>query len=444
MANAEQDHDQVPQQSLPPLKIIPVGDDQDEREARLQSVQPSPGYPYVVFLLADAITKRADLVLMDFTTNNVAIRYQVDGIWHNMPVLAREQGDYLLAALKQIAGLDYRERRQRQSGSFSAEYMKEKHKCRITSQGIAAGERVAMEIDRKKPSRENLEEIGMRPGQRTLLLNAINKPGGLVLFSGLPGDGLSTTWRATLQSTDRFMRDFFAVQEVSRQEPDVINIGSHTWDESRGETMLGSLRSLLLREPNAIAFTEIGSGSDLTEMSRIANEMEITVVTRIHARSAAEAVIRALMLKPDVGAFASALRVVVCQRTVRLLCTFCRQGFHANPALLNQLGLPPKRVPILYRQFQPGPDDLVDANGNPAELTPCESCSGLGYSERIGVFEVLEVDDRFRDAMKSNPTVASLTQAATESGHVSLRDESIVVVARGDTSLEEVQRALKK
>lgn len=429
---------------LPPLRFVARGETEDERQARLLTVQPSPGYPHAVLMLADAITKRVDVVLMDFTANGVNVRYQVDGMWFNMPPLPRDTGDYMLASLKELAGLDFRERRQRQHGTFVAEYLRLKHTCKLTSQGIPAGERVVIEIERKRPPLETLEDIGMRAGMRTKLLAAINEPGGLVLFSALPGDGLSTTWRAALQSADRFMRDFYSLQEASRQEPEVINVGTETWDEAKGQTFQSALKSLLLREPNAIAFTEMTSGAVLDEMSNLAIRRKVTIVSRLHARHATEAVARALMLKPNVEDFARALRLVLCQRVVRRLCPACRQPFQPNPALISQLGLPPARVPVLYRQFQPAPEQLVDERGNPVELPPCTRCGGPGFMERTAIFEMLEVDDRFRKAMMETPSVQALTDAAAKSGHVSLRDEGVVLVARGDTSLEELQRVLKK
>ncbi len=435
----------VPIDQLPPLKFTAAGDNPDLREANLQAVKPSPGYSYLVVMVADAITKRADLVLMDFTPNAVGVRYQVDGLWHNMPTMPRTSGDYMLASLKQLAGLDYRERRARQVGQFVAEYLKKKHKCQLTSQGISSGERVALVINRDKPPLENLEDIGMRPGMQSQLIQLMNEPTGLILISGLPGDGLSTTWRAALQSTDRFMRDFYVVEEKSRQEPEIINVSRETYDSSRGETVLEVMKSLMLREPNVVAFTELADAAALNELSKLANEHEMTTFGRLPARHATEAVMRALMLKPDVPAFAQALRAVSGQRLVRLLCQTCRQAYQPNPNLIAQLGLPPARVPVLYRHFQPSPEQVLDASGRPIEIAPCENCGGPGYYERTGIFELLLVDDRFRAAMQDpEPTVQKLAAAAQQSGHITLREEGIVLVARGDTSLDELQRVLKK
>jgi type II secretory ATPase GspE/PulE/Tfp pilus assembly ATPase PilB-like protein len=435
----------IPLESLPPVKLEAAGDSPDLKEANLQRVMPSPGYPHAILLLADAISKRADLVVMDFSQQQCAVRYQVDGMWYSMPSLSRMIGDYMLASMKQLAGLDYRQRRARQSGGFTATYLRKKHKCQLTSQGVPTGERVVLAIDRQRPPTGNLEEIGMRPGMRTRLIEIMNQSGGLVLFSALPGDGLSTTWRAALQSTDRFMRDFVVMEEKSRSEPEIINVESVTYDSSQGETLEQVLRSVLLREPHVVAFTELPDGKTLDRLTYLSNSRDLTTFGRLHAKHAVEAVLRALQLKPDVPGLARALRAVVGQRIVRMLCKSCRQPYQPSPKLLEQLGLPASRVPVLYRPFQPSREDLVDSNGRPVELQPCETCGGPGYYERTGIFELLVVDDRFRQAMQEpNPTVASLAAAAAKSGHMTLRDEGIVMVARGDLSIDELQRVLKK
>ena len=284
----------------------------------------------------------------------------------------------------------------------------------------------------------------MREGMRTPLVKVMNQVEGLVLFSALPGDGLSTTWRAALNSTDRFVRDFLVIEEKNQQEPDVINIRSATFDRSAGETAMTHLNDLLLKEPDVVGFTELPNGETVDALCHLSTNMGLTTFGRLYAKHAIEAVMRGMMLKPDVAKFAQALQVVVCQRVFRKLCSVCRSAFPPSPELLAQLGLPANRVPVLYRQFQPQPEELVDAKGQPIELEPCVECGGLGYRQRTAIFELLEVDDRFRHAMMNSPSVKSLTQAAVASGHISLRDEGVAAVAKGITSLEELQRILNK
>ena len=105
-------------EDLPPIDFKPGGENDEVKKANLQLVLPSPGYPSICLIMADAIVKHVDVILFDFTEAQVNVRYQVDGIWHPMPSFDRESGDYMLATAKQIANLDYRERRQRQVGTF--------------------------------------------------------------------------------------------------------------------------------------------------------------------------------------------------------------------------------------------------------------------------------------------------------------------------------------
>jgi type II secretory ATPase GspE/PulE/Tfp pilus assembly ATPase PilB-like protein len=394
-------------------------------------------------LLADATTKRADTVLLDFTRNEVAVRYQVDGLWHMMPPMDRATGDFMLAALKRLAGLDYKERQARQIGYFMVHYMRRDQRCQIVSQGVPTGERVVISIARKRAALETLDDLGMRPRMAKAVSDILHSQSGLLIVSALPQDGLSTLWRAVIHAGDRFMRDFYVVEEASKPEPEIVNFTPFVYDTAKGETPLTPLRSLLLKEPNVIGFNEIVDGRQLDRMTELVVDQQVMVVSRIHARSAADAIIRMVMMKPNVQRLMTALSGIVYGRLVRRLCTECRQAFKPNPALLAQLNLPPERVPVLYSHYTPRPEHLVDEKGQPIEPTPCRVCGGLGYAERIGVYELLIVTDAIREAVLSNPTVQSIAAVARQQGPT-LRDEGLAVVAKGITSLEELQRVLKR
>ena len=128
-------------------------------------------------------------------------------------------------------------------------------------------------------------------------------------------------------------------------------------------------------------------------------------------------------------------------RLTRLLCTACKLGFVPNPAMLQQLGLPPGRVAQLYREFQYQPG-MVDEND--VEIPPCPNCHGLGYVGRKGFFEMLTITDKLRQVIAKTPRFDHILAAARSEGHISLQQEGIVMVAKGVISLEELQRVLKK
>jgi type II secretory ATPase GspE/PulE/Tfp pilus assembly ATPase PilB-like protein len=429
---------------LPPIRFIADGPSEEIRAANLEAVLPSPGYPTMALVMADAIVKRTDVLVWDFNADNVDVRFQIDGIWHNMPTLDRQTGDFMLASLKRLANLDVQERRLRQQGFFVTEFVRTKFKCRIVAQGTKTGERVVVYFERKKPPTENLEECGMRPSIAEQTRVLLGKAHGLLLVSCLPGDGMTTSWRATLQSADRFVRDFFVIEESAHTEPDVINVNRVTYDRKLNEDPTSIIPRLLLRQPDVIAVADMTNAVVLDGFCDLANREKKLIVARTHARSSIDAVLRMVALKGSIDKFSSALLGVICHRVLRKLCDKCKRGFQPSNALLEQLGLPPGRVAVMYQRYEPRPEDLVDKNGKPIPYQPCAVCGGTGYVERTAVYELLTMNDALREALKANPTPEKLAMIARQHGHITMRDEAIVLVARGITSLEEVQRVFNK
>ncbi len=135
----------------PPIEFTTAGDTPEEQTTNLKIVRPSPGFDPASELCAEAIIKDADVTVLDFSPQQVTVRFQIDGLWHAGTPMDREMGDYMLATLKQLAGVDYRERRERQTGNFASLYLKKKQKFKLVSQGIQTGERVALYLDYKRP-----------------------------------------------------------------------------------------------------------------------------------------------------------------------------------------------------------------------------------------------------------------------------------------------------
>ena len=133
--------------NLPPIEFTAAGDTPEQREQILELVEPSPGFMPMAQFCVDIIVRDSTVTVMDFTAQQVNIRFQIDGIWQPGPTFEREDGDFLLASLKQLAGLDYRERRQRQEGSFKTLYQKRNQKFTVVSQGVKTGERIAINLD---------------------------------------------------------------------------------------------------------------------------------------------------------------------------------------------------------------------------------------------------------------------------------------------------------
>ncbi len=424
-----------------PLEFEPAGSTADARKEVLAIAVDAPGFPSMCMMLVDLIVRRADVGVFDFTATGVNIRYQIDGLWHPMALLDRENGDSILAVLKHLAGMQYEERQARQDGSFKLLYASVKYKFRVVSQGVANGERVGVYVDFKRPPLEKLEELGIRPGLKSDLVPLLESDQGLVMSTAAPGEGYTSLWRGMLGACDRFLRDFYVLEEKSRVEPEVINIASVTYDEKASQNAFSDIRTLLLREPNVVAFAEIPNAEILNKIMELSENEEIMTLSRIHGKNAVDGLIRILALRPDCVRLAKNLKGLLAMRVLRKLCETCRVPFAPDNRLLENLGIPPGRVRNLYKALMYRPGE-VDAKGQ--EIPPCPSCMGTGFKGRTGLFELLKMTDPIRNAIAAKIPVANLQETIANSGHVSMRDEAVLLVAKGTTSLEEVQRVLSK
>jgi len=431
-----------PQIQLPPVNYTAAGETEDLREANLQMAQQIPGYADATLLIADAISKRVEQVLMDYTRDAVVMKYQIDGMWHELPRRDRQSGDAMLASMKCLGGMDPRERRAKQNGTFKVQFMKVKGPCTLTTQGVQTGERAILDLTCNRVKLERLEDLGMREKMRERIRELFSADKGLIIISSMPKGGLTTTWTACLNETDRFMRDFASVQSKSYSDPDVLNVAPNVYDPSKGETFARAFGKLILREPEVLVFPEMNN----EETARIAVEQvtdgERLVVTRLHAKSADEALLRMLMLKPSTEKLAKAVHCVINSRLVRRLCETCRQPFQPAPQMLQKLGIPQGRVQVFYKPYQPPPTPPVDDKGNPIPQPICPQCQGLGFIGRTAIFEVLVVNDQIRKALATKPKLDVLRRIVKETGHNTLQEEGILLVCQGVTSLTELQRAL--
>ncbi|MEZ6135268.1 MAG: ATPase, T2SS/T4P/T4SS family [Pirellulaceae bacterium] len=314
----------------------------------------------------------------------------------------------------------------------------------FASQGIPTGERVLIKIDPKKPIFNTLSDLGMRDKMQVQLKQLLNSNDSMFIFSAPAGQGLPTTWRVGLESADRFVRDFHSVQDVRLNEPEQINIGLHTYDGAAGETPMTVLKSLLLKQPDALVLPDFVNAEVVKLMMEEIIDEHRYVITRLNAGSAVEALLR--LLATYTGSAKEIIKTtcgVLNQRLIRRLCTTCRQPFQPTPQLLQKLGIPPGRVQVLYQPFiPPPPEQRVDANGKPIEIQICPNCDGRGYFGRAAIFELLVLNDEIRHALQTKPSPDVITKVARQNGFLTMQEEGVLSVATGLTSLQELQRVL--
>jgi type II secretory ATPase GspE/PulE/Tfp pilus assembly ATPase PilB-like protein len=338
------------------------------------------------------------------------------------------------------------ERRARQEGKLRVEFGGEKYDTTFLSQGTPTGERAVLTFALVTKHVRTLEELGMRDKLRDQL-KEILAPGqhGIILFSSLPGDGLSTLWRTSLRSTDRLMRDFVSIEDANKREPDVENVDVTKLNVAAGETPESVMPKLILRQPEVMCIPEIASGEALRVMNQwIIAENKLGIVS-IRGKDSADALARLMALGAPAEAVAPSLKSVIYTRLLRRLCETCREAVQPTPELLQRLGIPAGRVQVLYREKQPLTPEQEQQLKKKGLPLICPSCNGVGYKGRIAIYEFLVLDDNLRAAMAQGPqSVEAIKKLARAAGNRTLQEEGILLVALGTTSLTELQRVLKQ
>lgn len=445
----------------PPVEISATTPLQQQNQAILIEARQSPAFVSTKILLADALDNRGEKIMLDYTQEGVAIRYYVDGIWHNaapqvqIPQLKgpplkgppnREVGDMMLAVLKKMANLNIMDRRSRQEGKFRTEFAGNKYDTTLLSQGTQTGERVLLTFQLITKHIPSLEDLGMRDGLREKVKELIG-PGasGMVVFASLPQDGLSALWTASLRSTDRLMRDFMSIQDQANLERDIENVEIVKYN-LQTETPDKMLPKLLLKQPEVVCVPNVPNGETVTALCTYSLNEDRPHLALISTRGkdASETLLRILAMNPQVELFSKSIKGVIFVRLVRKLCELCREAVQPTPELLARLGIPAGRVQVLYREKQPPPPGQPPPPKKKGEPEICPACRGLGYRGRTGIYEVLAVDDKIRQVLTRQPTVEQIRQLARQAGHRSLQEEGILVMALGTTSLTELQRVMKQ
>ena len=271
----------------------------------------------------------------------------------------------------------------------------------------------------------------MRSRTQAQLDTLLTQPQGMVLFSSLPGGGLSSLIDGALSACDCYTRDFAAVEDVKNLEYEVENIHVTTFDPSAGEKVLPVLEKMVRTYPNVLVVRNLPDGETAKFLCDQVQE-ERLVVTAIRAKDASEALLRVLLLKVPPKDFAQAISGVVAVRLVRKLCEECKEAYNPQPEVLQQFGIPAGKIQTLFQ-----PPSQID------QKKVCPACDGIGYKGRTGLFELITVDDGVREALVKNPKIEAVRSAARKAGLKTFQEEGLVLVVKGVTSLAELQRVLK-
>jgi type IV pilus assembly protein PilB len=325
----------------------------------------------------------------------------------------------VVSRLKIMSNLDISERRLPQDGRIAAIVGGRNIDLRISTLPTSHGEKVVVRILDGRSIMLGLEQLGMAPNTLSALREEIHRPHGIILVTGPTGSGKTTTLYSCLREMDGRTLNISTVEDPVEYQLDFCN--QVQVNEKIGMTFAAALRSLLRQDPDIIMVGEIRDA----ETARIAVQAALTghlVLSTLHTNDAPSSITRLVDIGIEPYLIAACLNSVLAQRLVRRICEHCKSPFDLTPRVLRmaeKAGIAPEEV-----QYGKG----------------CEHCRRTGYAGRAGIYEMLRVDDHFRDVITQDASISNMRRAFRESGQPTLYDDGMLKVKNGLTTIEEVFR----
>ena len=382
----------------------------------------APVIKLVNLLLLEALEGRASDVHLEAYADVLRVRYRIDGVLQDAPSPPTHLMPAVISRLKIMAELDIAERRVPQDGRIRLRLQDRQVDVRVSTVPTLHGESVVLRLLDKERGRAALDELGMAEDTLKRLLEIVQRPHGIVLVTGPTGSGKTTTLYAAVDRIRSGREKILTVEDpVEYELPGVPQVPVN---EKLGVSFATALRALLRQDPDVMLVGEIRD----EETAEIATHAALTghlVLSTLHTNDAPGALTRLIDLGVPGYLVASTVEAVLAQRLVRVLCEACKREMPTSPEWHGAFGADPSDLPAVWAPVG------------------CDQCRGTGYQGRIGLYELLVVDDALRSALVSGRTAGDLRQLAIGSGMRTLLGDGLRHVQRGTTSAEEVLRVCR-
>ena len=385
-----------------------------------ENINSSPIVMLVKDMIEKAVRQRASDIHIEPMENIIRVRYRIDGALYERARYGVNVLSAIIARIKIIGGMDISEKRKPQDGRITQVVDRVEYDIRVSILPTVYGEKVVMRLAAKSALNRDKSQLGFKTYELKQFDYILKNPHGIILVTGPTGSGKSTTLYTALSELNKEDVNIITVEDPVEANIDGIN--QVQVNNKVDLNFASALRSILRQDPDIIMIGEIRD----RETAAIAVQASITghlVVSTLHTNNAVGTLNRMADMGVERYLIADSVVGVIAQRLVRKLCSHCKK---MRPATSEE-----KRVLRMNTQ-----EDV-----NVYEPCGCDFCSHTGYYGRIGVFEIMEVNDEIRDLIAENGTTEELERAARNSGMRTLRENGISYVLNGTTSVEEMLKA---
>ncbi len=396
-----------------------VQDKQEETEDLEKMAGQSPVIKFVNYLISNAIHEGASDIHIEPRDKFTKIRYRIDGVLFETKQSPLKMHPAIVSRIKIMSNLDISERRLPQDGKISVRVAGRGIDLRVSTLPTNHGEKVVIRVLDSQSIIRGLEHLGMEPDALKTFGEQVKLPHGILLVTGPTGSGKSTTLYSSLCQMDGEKFNVSTVEDPVEYELDFCN--QVQVSEKIGMTFASALRSLLRQDPDVIMIGEIRDN----ETARIAVQAALTghlVLSTLHTNDAASSITRLVNIGIEPYLIAASLNAVLAQRLVRKICPKCTEPYQI-----------PENMQKYAERAGVKPEELLHGAG-------CDSCRGSGYVGRVGIYELLVIDEKVTDTINQDPSVSNMRRVFHESGASSLFDDGIKKVKQGLTTIEEVLR----
>ena len=393
-----------------------------EPQDLLEAADESPIIKLVNSLLQHAVKERASDIHLEPFEGEIRIRFRIDDVLYEpIKPLSRALQSSIVSRIKIMGGLNIAERRLPQDGRIRLKIAGRDYDVRLSTVPVTHGERVVLRLLPRTQEMFNLTRLGL--GERPLkrIERLITRPHGIILVTGPTGSGKTTTLYAALSTINATDKNIITIEDPV--EIQMHGIGQIEVHPKIGLTFATGLRSVLRQDPNVILVGEIRD----RETAEVAIQASLTghlVFSTLHTNDAPSAITRLVDMGVEPFLVGSSLVAVLAQRLVRVLCTECREAYEPSDGDLREIGLSAVERPLQF--YRPA---------------SCAACNHTGYLGRLGIFELMIVDDDIRPMISQSVDSKTLKLQAVRKGMETLRSDGARKVLQGITSIAEILRA---